>query len=147
MDLEWNQHIHPCRRMARLTTDFIEYPTRSHDEEFGTEYRDKYFAVYFYFPKELFKNIVLVRSFDIQTLIGNAGGYIGLFLGNTLLQLPGFVYYLWKKLKHILSQKIGKDKSGTKMANQTKIQYVVKTKSKPDKGIQDTEKNEVELDF
>ena len=100
LDLEWNQHTHPCRRMARLTTDFIEYPTMSHDKEFGAEYKDKYFAVYFYFPGEVFKNILLVRSFDVQTLIGNAGGYIGLFLGNTLLQLPGFVYYLWKKLKH-----------------------------------------------
>ena len=104
MDLEWNQHIHPCRRMARL----------SHDKAFGAEYKDKYFAVYFYFPKELFKNIVLVRSFDIQTLIGNAGGYIGLFLGNTLLQLPGFVYYLWKKLKHIFKSENRKRQIGHK---------------------------------
>ena len=114
MDLEWNQHTHPCRRMARLTTDFIEYPTMSHDKEFGTDYKDKYFAVYFYFPKELFKNIVLVRSFDIQTLIGNAGGYIGLFLGNTLLQLPGFVYYLWKKLKYIFKSENRKRQIGHK---------------------------------
>ena len=112
LDLEWNQHTNPCRRMTRLTTDFIEYPTMYHDKEFGTEYMDKYFGVYLYFPKELFKNIVLVRSFDIQTLIGNAGGYIGLFLGNTLLQLPGFVYYLWKKLKHTFKSESRKRQIG-----------------------------------
>ena len=114
LDLEWHQNTNPCRRMARLTTDFIEYPTMAHDKEFGAEYKDKYFAVYFYFPGEFFKNIVLVRSFDVQTLIGNAGGYIGLFLGYTLLQLPGFVYYLWKELKHIFKAENRKRQIGHK---------------------------------
>ena len=77
----------------------MEFPTTEHDKEVGPEYRNKYFAVYLYFPRASFKNIVLVRAFDIQTLIGNAGGYIGLFLGHTVLQIPGFLYYLWKTIK------------------------------------------------
>ena len=97
-DADWNRHTTPCRRMTRLTTNYMEFPTIYHDKEVGPEYHDEYFAVYLYFPRASFKNIVLVRAFDIQTLIGNVGGYIGLFLGHTLLQIPGFVYYLWKKL-------------------------------------------------
>ena len=112
-DAEWNRHTTPCRRMTRLTTNFMEFPTTEHDKEVGTEYRDKYFAVYLYFPRASFKNIVLVRAFDIQTLIGNAGGYIGLFLGNTLLQLPGFVYYLWKKLRHTFKSETRKRQIGS----------------------------------
>ena len=104
-DAEMNRHTFPCRRMTRLTTNFMEFPTIRHDKEFGPEYRDKYFAVYFYFPRASFKNIVLVRAFDIQTLIGNAGGYIGLFLGHTLLQIPGFIYYLWKNLRFLFKSK------------------------------------------
>ena len=30
-----------------------------------------------------FKEILMVKAVDIQTVIGNAGGYVGLFLGNT----------------------------------------------------------------
>ena len=97
-DADWNRHTTPCRRMTRLTTNYMEFPTIYHDKEVGPEYQDQYLAVYLYFPRASFKNIVLVRAFDIQTLIGNVGGYIGLFLGHTLLQIPGFVYYLWKKL-------------------------------------------------
>ena len=99
VDAEWNRHTKPCRRMARYTTSFMEYPTIIHDNEVAPIYKDKYFAVHTYFPRESFKNIVLVRAFDIQTLIGNAGGYIGLFLGHTVLQIPGFLYYLWKTIK------------------------------------------------
>ena len=29
-----------------------------------------------------YKEIKQVRAYDIQSLIGNAGGYLGLFLGN-----------------------------------------------------------------
>ena len=30
----------------------------------------------------------IFRAMDIQTLVGNAGGYIGLFLGYSFLQIP-----------------------------------------------------------
>ena len=102
VDSGWNHHTDPCRRMARFTTSYWEYPTTLHDNDVGPKYKDKYFSLHLHFPHETFKQIVLVRSFDIQTLIGNAaGGYIGKFLGQTLLQIPGLVDYLWKKLKHL----------------------------------------------
>ena len=47
------------------------------------------------------------RAIDIQTLVGNIGGYIGLFLGYSFLQIPDFVAwiiqtskrYYWSKCK------------------------------------------------
>ena len=35
--------------------------------------------------------IFQVRSYDAQALVGNAGGCIGLFLGWTLLNIPGMI--------------------------------------------------------
>ena len=37
----------------------------------------------FYYPKK-FKEIKMVRAVNIQTVIGNAGGYVGLFLGKII---------------------------------------------------------------
>ena len=39
------------------------------------------FTINIYFPR-IYKEISMVKAVDIQTAIGNAGGYIGLFLGN-----------------------------------------------------------------
>ena len=35
-----------------------------------------------------FKEILMVKAVDIQTVIGNAGGYVGLFLGNNDFSNP-----------------------------------------------------------
>ena len=42
-----------------------------------------YFEVVLYYPYHL-KEVVMVRAVDLQTVIGNAGGYIGLFLGTII---------------------------------------------------------------
>ena len=42
-----------------------------------------YFEVVLYYPYHL-KEVVMVRAVDLQTVIGNAGGYIGLFLGKII---------------------------------------------------------------
>ena len=36
----------------------------------------------------MYKQIERIRAFDVQSMVGNAGGYIGLFLGYALIQLP-----------------------------------------------------------
>ena len=41
--------------------------------------------------------IFYCRAIDIPTLIGNIGGYIGLCLGYSLLQIPELVVFLVKK--------------------------------------------------
>ena len=48
------------------------------------------------FDNSMFMDINHIRAFDIETLIGNAGGYLGLFTGYALSQLPQFIRYLLK---------------------------------------------------
>ena len=42
-----------------------------------------------------FKEIKQVRAYNVQSLIGNAGGYIGLFLGYTLKEMPSFLKIIY----------------------------------------------------
>ena len=46
-----------------------------------------------------FKEIKQVRAYNVQSLIGNAGGYIGLFLGYTLKEMPFFLKTLYGFIK------------------------------------------------
>ena len=48
------------------------------------------------FRSQEYKEIRQVRAYDTQSLIGNAGGYIGLFLGYALRELPSFLLFAYK---------------------------------------------------
>ena len=48
------------------------------------------------FRSQEYKEIRQVRAYDAQSLIGNAGGYIGLFLGCALRELPSFMLIVYK---------------------------------------------------
>ena len=42
-----------------------------------------------------------VQAFNIESYIGNVGGYVGLFIGCALWEAPDFIEFLFKKLKWI----------------------------------------------
>ena len=44
------------------------------------------------------------RAIDIQALVGNIGGYIGLFLGYSILQIPDFIVLIFYKVKMYISR-------------------------------------------
>ena len=49
------------------------------------------FYVGLVFTHETYKEVYLTRQFDLQSLIGNAGGYIGMCVGCSLLPLPQII--------------------------------------------------------
>ena len=57
---------------------------------------DKMFMVILGFQEPAFKEIKQVKAFGIEGLIGNVGGYVGLFLGYSIIQLPTFCMNLRK---------------------------------------------------
>ena len=59
---------------------------------------DTYFKVKIQFEDSMFMEIKHVRAFDIQNLIGNAGGYLGLFTGYALLQVPNLVVFVVNRI-------------------------------------------------
>ena len=51
------------------------------------------------------------RAIDVQALVGNAGGYIGLLLGYSVLQIPEFFLLILKNLKrYFLEIRGGQDR-------------------------------------
>ena len=38
--------------------------------------------------------ILFYVAYDFEAFVGNTGGYIGLFLGYALLQIPGILFYM-----------------------------------------------------
>ena len=53
----------------------------------------------FHFKNDRYKEIRYTRAFDIESLIGNVGGYIGLFLGFAIWQIPEAIEFLKIKLQ------------------------------------------------
>ena len=50
------------------------------------------------------KEIKQVRSFGMESLVGNVGGYIGLFLGLSIIQLPEFCAYSNQKFTFLFGR-------------------------------------------
>ena len=73
-----SQHKHimaPCTSMETIAFHYSEFD----DEWKGSDW----FHVTLKFPNR-FKIIKMIKAVDLQTAIGNAGGYVGLFLGNLI---------------------------------------------------------------
>ena len=59
---------------------------------------ETFFTLNIYHQKE-FREIQQVQAYDLNSLIGNVGGYIGMFLGYALLSLPTFIRFLFFLVK------------------------------------------------
>merc|ERR1712218_25993 len=46
------------------------------------------------YEDSIFKEIEYIEDYDFEAFVGNIGGYIGLFLGYALLQIPGILFSL-----------------------------------------------------
>ena len=53
------------------------------------------------FKLSYYEEIIHVRAFDTQNFIGNVGGYIGMFLGASLWQLPVFIKFISNSLSKL----------------------------------------------
>ena len=45
---------------------------------------------------------IFIPAYDFEAFVGNTGGYIGLFLGYALLQIPGIIIYVLSWCGHFL---------------------------------------------
>ena len=84
-DFVWNQKVKKaCTSASMITYNYIE-------EEIN---ESESFYVSFIYPNQ-YKEVVMVRAVDLQILVGNAGGYIGLFCGNVIFDFI-LIDYLFK---------------------------------------------------
>ena len=51
------------------------------------------------FKSMQYKEIKHIQSFNGESLLGNAGGYVGLFIGCTIWEAPDFIEFLYRKFR------------------------------------------------
>ena len=90
----------PCKNIQKCFYAYeeLDYLVSSWFDEQSQETNQTFFNVFIEFTDNYFMEIQHVRSFDMQSLIGNSGGYLGLFTGYALLQLPNLLHFLFKYL-------------------------------------------------
>ena len=49
---------------------------------------ETYFVIDYKFDQPTFREIHLLKAYTLSNLVGNVGGYIGMFLGYAFLHLP-----------------------------------------------------------
>ena len=75
-------HIKPCNRISKL----------AYERSYKNTYKD--WSVFINFPEDV-KTIVQSKEVDIHSLIGNVGGYLGLFMGYAIVQIPSVVFSIY----------------------------------------------------
>ena len=83
----------PCQIIENLSYEYSE------KSGIDLNLDDPRFMVLVHFPNRKYREIIHVQEYDIESMVGNIGGYIGLFLGYSLLHFPRFLITLWKTRK------------------------------------------------
>ena len=101
----------PCSEIQRLDVEYKHEETNAEKENIlYTDKRGKlendqgWFRVGVKFWKNEFKEIKQLRAYSLQSLIGNAGGYIGLLVGYTVAELPHFFATLYRIISKTLQK-------------------------------------------
>ena len=88
----------PCQDILEINYEYTE--TNWNKAEFeGLDVNTDFFEVELAFPSSTYKEIIHVKAYDGESLMGYVGGYIGMFLGLGLLQVPELLFAAHKKLK------------------------------------------------
>ena len=88
----------PCQDILEIHYEYLE--TKWEKAEFaGLDVETDFFEVNLAFPSPTYKEIIHVRAYDENSLMSYVGGYIGMFLGLGLLQVPELLYAAHKKLQ------------------------------------------------
>ena len=96
----WN-NIPPCRSISNLQFDFEDVQIEEDEELIG----DPQVHIKISTIDTTFKEINQVRAYDIQSLIGNAGGYLGLFLGYSIVHFPILIVKVFNNIKHFVNNR------------------------------------------
>jgi hypothetical protein len=79
----------PCQSIKKISYDYEEVTIE--DDSNTMTNTSSWFRIVLLFYEQSYKQITQVRAYDMELLIGNLGGYIGLFLGYAMLQIPDSV--------------------------------------------------------
>ena len=85
VDIEEKEEGSPCRHMGRIDYDYWEAGPHQDTET------TPYFNVTLLFVDPKYREVKEVKAFGLLSMFGNIGGYIGIFIGYALLNLPDLI--------------------------------------------------------
>ena len=96
--------IPPCRSFESLdyTVTKADYPGKL--ERFGKSY-DHWFSVVLRIRNSRFKALIQKKEVDFQCLVGYVGGYLGMFTGFAITQIPDTILEIIRFCKRCLKRK------------------------------------------
>ena len=105
----------PCQVIEKLQYEYEEYDDKYSNNQSNIT---SWFGISLFFPEPSYKEIKQVQAYDLESFVGNTGGYIGLFLGYALLSLPAFIATLFGTVKRRIED--WKQKAGSERHKNTR---------------------------
>jgi hypothetical protein len=93
----------PCLDLRKLTFDFEEKETDIETLQWiapnlKLTKNESIMVIFLNLWDPYFKEIKQVKAIGLENLVGNVGGYVGLFLGLSIIELPIFCLFVYQKL-------------------------------------------------
>ena len=86
----------PCQMIDKVIFSYVEMDgipgVMDKLIEETNEPNENMFQLIFQFQGDTYMKVTQTKAYDLQNLVGNAGGYMGLFLGVALIQLPPLLF-------------------------------------------------------
>ena len=95
------KYLEPCLGVEKIQIEYVEDSISNGNEQSDNDDEEGWFLLDFFIFNSKFKEVRQVRKYSVQSLVGNAGGYIGLCLGYALMNLPAIIMDAWGKIKDI----------------------------------------------
>ena len=93
-------YLEPCRAIKNVQIDYVEENISS-VKETSAEDDEGWFIIEFDLLTNGFKEIKQARKYNLQSLVGNSGGYIGLCMGFALWNIPTLIRDTWRHMKGV----------------------------------------------
>lgn len=106
------RNIPPCLEVQYVQIDHKDLGRDNIDEQDAITQgnltdSDAWFKIRFWYRSTSFMQIKQVQAYSIESLIGNGGGYVGLFLGYSLIQLPYLLAFILSSVRKMVTEKYG----------------------------------------
>ena len=98
-----SSEIPPCRSLEKLEFGYYEYDVE--------EDKEPNITISIIFVDQNYREMLNIRAFDLHSLLGNIGGYVGIFIGYALLNLPDAILRMKKKIGNKRTNKGDEHKS------------------------------------
>ena len=77
---------------------------------------DTFFSIAQYYDQIRFRDTIQTKAYPFDSLVGNMGGYMGLFLGYSLVQVPNFI--------EVVAGVVMRQKAGKQIASQDRVKVM-----------------------